>query len=386
MNQLFAFLLAAMPVGEPAAPDPKLTALVRQLGHKSFAVRETAARDLVKAGAAAMPALRAGASDADAEVAERCKKLIPAAAAASRTVLLAELLREPPAPPPEGLAGAKRFLKITGDTKETRQIYAEMLTAHHQIIETMEENPRLGSQLMTAFIVERYEQLVQQRLRAGKISGPAEDFLPGPGQAALLMFVRSDPRYVDDERLKVRVNRLASSGKLRASLAGPGEVPALRKLFLHWLSTEKQYFVLLRVCQIAAQARMTEAVPALQAITANRKHQLESRLTALVTVGQLGDKTRLPDVAPLLTDTTAAGTFNLGDGPLLEVQVRDVALFVSVQLAGEKLDAYGFDTARFGAGPPPSFETCGFPDADAREKAHAKWKALMKGQGPPAGK
>ena len=46
MNSLFAMILAASSMGPSvgvAGPDAKMLLLVRQLGHKSFAVREAAA-------------------------------------------------------------------------------------------------------------------------------------------------------------------------------------------------------------------------------------------------------------------------------------------------------------------------------------------------------
>jgi hypothetical protein len=54
----------------------KLAGLVRSLGDESFAVREQAGRDLLAAGRAAVPFLRAAVNDPDLEIAKRAKRLL----------------------------------------------------------------------------------------------------------------------------------------------------------------------------------------------------------------------------------------------------------------------------------------------------------------------
>ena len=94
----------------------------------------------------------------------------------------------------------------------------------------------------------------------------------------------------------------------------------------------------------------------------------------------MGGKECIPELAAFLGDKSDAGTFNLGDGPMLVVQVRDVALIVSAHLAGEELHVYGYDSARFGIGAPSAYQACGFPDDKSRDKAHARWKERAPGK------
>src|SRR5687767_4396970 len=69
--------------GEAGTPEfETATALVKQLGHARYAVREAAARRLVEMGEAAVPALRGGARSTDEEVRTRCATLIPEVRAA----------------------------------------------------------------------------------------------------------------------------------------------------------------------------------------------------------------------------------------------------------------------------------------------------------------
>ena len=130
-----ASLLGSPSPGSNGNTDPKLVELVRQLGAKSYRAREDAARDLLKRGAASVAVLTDGIKDTDPEISERCRQLLPQAAALDRNEKLAALLKDPKSPLPKGLAGLERFLKITGDDKGSRELYAELLAIHHRTLE-----------------------------------------------------------------------------------------------------------------------------------------------------------------------------------------------------------------------------------------------------------
>src|SRR5262249_4446261 len=130
MSFTAALALASL-IGAPTPPAPSPTAkpeeLIRLLGDKSYRVREGAARELIRRGPASVAALPAAVKDPDPEVSERARQLLPQAAAVERNEKLDRLLKDPSAPPPKGLAGLERFLKATGDSKEARELYAEVM-------------------------------------------------------------------------------------------------------------------------------------------------------------------------------------------------------------------------------------------------------------------
>src|SRR4051812_36607789 len=89
MRPTFFWLLTALTAF--AAPKPgkegtpefdKAAALVKQLGHPRFAVREAAGMQLLEMGGSAVAALRAGTRSEDEEVRTRCTALLPQAKAA----------------------------------------------------------------------------------------------------------------------------------------------------------------------------------------------------------------------------------------------------------------------------------------------------------------
>lgn len=376
MHSLTNLIFLAGLLGEPAEPrtsfDPKIAELVQQLGDKSYRVREIAARDLLKKGSQAVPALRAALNDKDPQVAERSKQLLPLAAATERNEKLAELLKEPLGELPKGLSGVKRFIEITGDSKANRELYAEMMASHHQIIDGLEEDPTKAARLMAEFSAEAYSRW-QQATRTGRYS--YDNILADRGQVALFLFVRGDARYKDELGKPNQSYMLINSTKLRAGITGTDANPAIQKLFLSWLSGEKEANLMNRGVQIAAEANLKETLPILlKAI--NAKGPSINKAQTLPLLAKLGTKENIKDVQQLMDEKTNLGTINFGNGQLT-TQVRDVALGVSVHLAGEKLADYGFDTSRFGGGIPTSYFYFGFPNDEKRDAAHAKWKEFI---------
>src|SRR5437868_1410868 len=65
----------------PASPTPeeqkRAAALVRQLSHRSFRVRDRAARELLDMGLLAKKAVEDGTKDSDPQVRKRCSDLLP---------------------------------------------------------------------------------------------------------------------------------------------------------------------------------------------------------------------------------------------------------------------------------------------------------------------
>ena len=388
MNPLFALIFSTATLGappEPAVRDPKLTALVQQLGHRSFAAREAAGRDLMKAGIQAVPALTDGMKDKDAHVAERCKQLLPAAIDAERNKLLAQLLKEPAAPPPKGLAGLARFVEITGDDKAARQLYAEMMAAHAPIVEALETNPTTAARLLAEFAIARVDG-AQGAQPVGQ--DPLASLLACRGEVALFFFVRGDPRFDHAVSHDCETMLLLRSSGLKTELVGKEAVPSMKKLFLHWLATEKQTDEMDKAFNIAEEAKMTEALPiALKAINDSGKSSGYRARLMLDYLARLGGKEHIKSLVPVLADEADLGSLRVGDGPTLAFQIRDVALAVSIRLAGQKPADFGFHTDGYESKDYHGYYGgYGLIDAAARDSARTKWQTWVKRQETPTKK
>src|SRR5205807_1913184 len=120
---LMAFLLigpSARPqTAPPLAADPDPAALVRRLGSQTYADREAAAKQLRVLGAAALPAVTAGAADPDPEIARRCVAIRRQIREAEAQAFI-DGKRDPES------AAWKRFKALAGDSPEARKLFTEM--------------------------------------------------------------------------------------------------------------------------------------------------------------------------------------------------------------------------------------------------------------------
>lgn len=372
---------AVFAVSAVAADDP--ATLVRKLGHPSYKVREAAAADLARLGAAALPALAEGARGSDAEVADRCRKLIPQVEAADREAGLAALLRDPTAPPPERLPGVKEFLTATGDTRAAREIYAALFRAHPEAMIARERDPKSA-----AVLFRKHGEGLDGRFRAAlKIAeSKYEGMVASRADLALFFVFAADPRFNRVRRPHVYQNMLVLSRTLRMALTEGDQAPATRALFVHWLINEPLDVYREAGFELAAEVGVPELLPRVLRLLADKGTPARTRAMAMTALIRSGSKDHLSAVAAHLADTAEVYSGTPGGGEVFRTQVRDVALGVGVRLAGLKDEDFGLGDCRFGGGRgvPQCLYYYGFADKEARETAHRQWKEWLKAH-PPEG-
>jgi hypothetical protein len=357
----------------PAAPTgdaPRLEDLVRKLGDKSFRVREDAARELLRKGSAAVAALTAGMKDADLEVAERCRQILPHAAAKERNEKLDLLVNNPTAPPPTGLSGLTRFLQMAGDDKSARELYAEAMRMHHRTIEAAEKDPRAAAQQYREFCEDIYNRW-QNGARLGRYS--YDNIFSSRADITFFLFLTADARVRRHESGNNWAYVLLNGSQISTAIAEKDGSPAMRKLFLNWLENESQSYMQQYGFQLAAKAQLKEALPVLLKILAKKDRDKYSQVQVMTALIKLGGKEHIKVLDPFLSDKQEITTINFGNGQMLKVQTRDVAMAVQIRLAGQKLQDFGYDN-RFGGGGDLSYHYYGFPTDEARDTAHTKWK------------
>jgi hypothetical protein len=374
---LASLIGAPSPLVTPA-PDPKLLELVHQLGAKSYRAREDAARKLLVHGSQAVSALNEGIKDTDPEVSERCRQLLPQAEAVERNEKLALLLKDPKAPPPKGLAGLERFLKITGDDKAARELYAELLSIHHETIEAAESSPIKGAELYRQFCDDAYNRWYSGT-RTGRYS--YDTMFASKTDIVFFLFMSGDQNMRKHDNGVNRSSILLNGTQISNAISEKDGSPAIKKIFLDWLENEPQTHLQQRGFQLASQANIKEALPLAIKMLDKKDNQTYGKAQIMISLAKLGTKEHIPLLDKYLDDKTSIGSVNFGNGGQMSIQMRDVAMGVSALLAGQKLTDFGFDN-RFGGGAPTSYIYFGFPDdpngaakeSKAREEAHAKWK------------
>jgi hypothetical protein len=366
----------------PSTPptDPKLAELVKKLGAKSYRVREDAAQQLLRRGHESVSALTEGVKDADPEVSERCRQLLPQAASLERNQKLADLLKDPKSPPPKGLAGLDRFLKVTGDDKAARELYAEMLAIHHTTIEAAETDLVKAAREYRQFCDDIYNRWYAGT-RVGRYSYD-DMFNTGTAKAdiAFFLFMSADSKLRKHDNNNGRSQMLLYSTQITKTIAEKDGSPAMRKVFLDWLENEPQIYLQQRGFELASQANLKEALPIALKLLERKDQQTHSKAQVMIALVKFGTKEHIPVLEKYMDDKTSLGSIGFGNGMQMTIQARDVALGVSVLLSGQKLTDYGFDN-RFGGGQPMQYYSFGFPDSGngtaenkTREDAHKKWK------------
>jgi hypothetical protein len=373
--------LAGLMATQVAADDP--ATLVQKLGHPEFRVREAAAAELTRLGSAALPALAEGAKSSDSEVAEQCRKLLPRAEAADRAAGLAALVRDPTAAPPKRLPRVDSFLKAAGDTKPARELYAELVRQHPEAMVALERDPRSAADLFQRH-GEALNARVREALKTAKSRG--EGMVATPTDFALFLVFATDPGVNRGPRHHVYQNMLVFSKKLRAALIEGDQAPALRGLFVHWLLSEPLDLYQQTGFELAAEVRIPGLLPVALRLIADKATAAKTRAMAMTVLLQGGTRDHLPVLAAHLDDRTEVYLANLGAGGVFRTQVRDVALGLSVRLAGAKEEDFGLGDRRFGdgRGVPKCLYYYGFTADEARGEAHRRWKEWTKAH-PAAG-
>ena len=366
-----AVVLTALILGAPPDADLKKRAevLVARLGSPSYRDRELAARELIDIGFAAKDALLAGQKSPDTEISERCTQLYPVIWQADLERRIKRFVDGPDGAVPDDLPCAAGWVRIAGDGKASRALYATMVREHHEPLREVELHPGRQADVYLEFI-----RAVHGR---GSYTGSAGKSGPADADVLLFLFLGAigDTRPVRQPGISsANYSQFLTGSYLSAELsADPPNLP-LRKLFAGWLAKERYSIAVRRAIDVAAQHGVRECAPAILEIVADRGTLGTVRASALLGFARLGTKNDIPALAPLLDDDLqiAATTVN---GERGTVQIRDVALAAAVHLAGQNPTDFGFERKPPAGVTTVSYAYYAFTSDEKRAAAHAKWKA-----------
>jgi hypothetical protein len=327
---LLPFLLAAPP--EELPEHPQARALVTKLGDDQFRVREYAFRELKKLGLAAIPALMDGLKDTDSERTTRCRKLLPAVEWWKNRTLLKFVL-QPESPAPKELPELEAFLKLTGDSQASRELYAEMETAHPQLLAE-----RRGA---TDLVDEIFSEHRQQSL---SVQGShwclqlEEDCFKSRAGVTLYLYLAStrvyDTRYVRPKREATPLAFPDLGEALRDSAP-------LRKLYFEWVLREPSWYLKRQALDVALWARLEDTLPLLPRLitTAKTESDFNDVAQLLLLVRHYASPEAKKTLKPLLESSVLLPN---------RVPLSDVALGVILLSQGQSLRSSGFQTEEKG--------------------------------------
>lgn len=357
---------AALTEGD--SPDyKKAVELIRQLGNKRFSVREAASKQLLGMGRAAKIALLEAKDDADPEVAERCRKLLP--------ILIAEDLKsrtdafaaDVDGKQTHDLPGWDRYQKLVGKDKEARDLFLQMLRSNPRLFEQYEFDP---ANFPSAYETRCAEMPLQG---STKLRGQP----PSAGDVAVLFFFGSDPAYSKLLENNRYLANLLYQPVFQTALRGSKGSP-LRALFFLWMEHRDDPNTVTVALSLIQQFTLKEGIPLTARILNDKSQNAYFRAQAMAVLGKLGAKENAKDFVKVLKDETQLQPFTL-KGKTGVVQLRDVALAMSIHLNGQQPKEFGFEFLDKDSNL-WSYYHLGFESDESRGEAFKKWQKWVEDQ------
>jgi hypothetical protein len=380
----------------PANPDPKsldvpaelqlkATELVRRLGSSVYRERELASRDLAKMGRYALPALAEAVRASDEpEVVERAEALLPKAQAIDMKARVACFLADAEGKYEHTLPGWGKFKEVAGNSKASRELFAEALKSKgtHQMLLAAERNAEEAGTVLSAYV---------SKLQGYNRWGGAYEQPTTPKTADLLIALFLEACYSDKEVVismpwqwggggyYTVANNLYSSGDFQNALGnkrtGKFSEP-ITKVLQKWMDTRETANGCNQAWQFAQQ--MLGVKPALKyaarvlAAESNPNTQWMKQ-NILQQMGQQGAKDYVLDVAKCFEDSLIIWSMNNGSPPNHDIQLRDYALAIALQMTDQNPKDYGMDSTQPNAkGKNWNYTTFYFKDErDASERGAA---------------
>src|SRR4051812_16983265 len=194
---LFWLLTALTAVAGPKPGDEgtpefdKAAALVKQLGHPRFAVREAAGKQLLEMGGSAAAALRAGTKSEDEEVRTRCASLLPQAKADGWKKRAEAYLADAEGKEKHDLPLRAEWEKLTGKPDAgSRKLFADMVRTSGELLDAVAADPKAAAGKVSARAREIFDRVTtakgQVKAEPGELAAVLfADLAPGPGTTAV---------------------------------------------------------------------------------------------------------------------------------------------------------------------------------------------------------
>jgi hypothetical protein len=394
----------------PAGELSKARELVQQLGSEQFTEREEAELELAKMGRLARPALVEGAStDPSQEVRSRCCSLLPKATALDIRARLDAFLADSDGKYEHDLPGWNQFRStIRGDwtlfgytlwsdqsqDKAARKVFADLIASssiNRQIILAVGGGQHDLGQIVIARRQELYNMKFPRAIIAGgrvvRSAGVRQD--PTTEDIAALLFAESHVQSRFAPRTSSISSLITSSG-FAGEVQNPNDKGKVyRAIAVAWLDSRLDPMEMYQAMILAGNLHMPEQQLqlAIRLITTPGAPS-GYRAQAMTYIAHLGNKGHIPLLEKALDDTTLLITIRkpIAGKPVNEwethdVQVRDAALAVSITLAGQNIEDYGFVETNGVKGGSYTYSRYYLSDDDQRNAALAKWKKWRESEG-----
>jgi hypothetical protein len=361
----------AQSTADSGSKDPQLIAsLIKQLADRDYRRREAASEQLQSIGDDALSYLKQAKNNPDIELRFRADRIVQSIEHDQFEARLKAFVDDVDGSRHATLPGWQQFEKRIGTGKHVREIYAEMFRVESQLLEAY---ARQDKKLVT-LLIERFQDVY-----ADSMQPSAGNKVP-PNTATLfsILTIMSDDQVpvISDSVLVYFQNFLLQQHVVKSlSLGDDASGKITQKIFGQWVlkyaKSSNSYYVL----NVAARYRIKEGLQVARELVGKSPQQVGSKMIyAMIAIGALGDQADIELLRPLLTMKKSYMSASI-NGLKIQVQLRDVALAMSIHLSGENLRDFGFVRARKDQNMLYVTYTLGFTDDQKRESAQGKWKA-----------
>ncbi len=351
--------------------EARINKLIDQLGSPNYRKREEAFKSLMKIGLPAKSALLKRQKDRNLEIESRCKELLPAILRKDMQIRIDAFLRDKEWKNKHDIPGLADYIKIVGNTPESRAIFIDLLNSHRKLFEISELNPK---DLADTY-AERASEMAQTVVYNG---GGGVKFPTENDYRALFFFGQNEEcaKAIASIQLFGNLmyrpefqNMFDNSTKGKISL----------KLFILWMESNlngSEQANIIHPCMNLIQIKkMKEASPILEKVVKNDKQHQSVRAQAISTLSQLEAKNCIPILESLYSEKTVIQSVNFGK--MSTVQINDIALAAVIHLNGKNLKDFGFEFAQ--GNNTALYPYLGFENDEKRNAAFKKWKTYKDG-------
>jgi hypothetical protein len=362
--------------------DPAHSELVRQLGAPEFSKRQAAEQKLLRVGAPAKAALRAGRRDEDMEIRLASQRILICLAQRESDELTESFLDGDNSVSLDRFPGWPRLRDRLGDRREVRRLYIRMFRAELELLQSLERNdPELLDNWRTQ--LQTQESLATPEAHGGM-------GMPSGSSLCALLFVgveiadESQDAYWESLQMlsQFLLTRLDDQQMARLGM----HEPLIRQLLASWadaLGQVKNRGQIMHGLLIALKFELPELGCRLARSALQEGHEHpNAKPYAAITLGRFGTVEDAQFLIPHLQDTRVFHTWSnpqLQKDPIL-IQVRDVMLAMLLRMRGRDPATCGFELLE------PSPETLyhiwtfGFLQESQRVAAFEKWQPVAEGK------
>jgi hypothetical protein len=361
--------MARLHAAPPESQAEGLSAVqwVRQLGDRSYQVRQRAELALTQLGIPAKDALMAGLRDTDAEVRARCRRVLVTVLELDCQARIEAFAADTQGTADHGLPGWDRYRALVGEGPAARQLFVEMQRAESELLESAAADPASIGGVLEGRCAEVQRQLYQPN---GEERQPLS-----VGSVAALIFVAGDAEVPLTDRIGSYLNNFCYQPMPQQALSSGAFSEPFKKLLGVWVGRNTGNINSYQSLDLALRHDLRQGLqPAMSMVRNHGGQQPYMLQNAILAVGKFGDRSHMPALEPLLDNNGQLGSYSQS-GMTLKTEIRDVALAVLLHLSGQDLKEYGLTHAQKNSQYLFIASTLGFVNNAQRDAALKKWRS-----------